>query len=77
MKANHHQTNEEEWPTIKFDRPMLERLRLKHAQAKRAKETVFVFEEREYLVSYAGYLIEYLDSQLPKINGKIKHKKGQ
>jgi hypothetical protein len=47
---------------IPFTRPMLERF--KKALEGKDKEDVIVFEGHEFLVSYARYLVEYLEGEL-------------
>lgn len=49
---------------VKFDIPMRERLRKAYKAALKAGETQFVFEDNEYLTTYAGYMLEYLDRTL-------------
>lgn len=51
-------------PIIKWNRPMLTRLKAAYGQAQQAglgPDDVFTFEGNEFLVAYAGYLIKYLD----------------
>ena len=50
---------------VTFDRPKLERLKLVYQEAIEAKRESFWFEGKEYLVAYARYLIEYLESVIP------------
>ena len=52
--------------SIAWDRPKLTRLKHAIAKAKRNRLEVFTFEDHEYLVAYAKYLIDYLDRVLPK-----------
>lgn len=52
--------------TINFTRPKLDRLRAAHKRAKEAGLEQFEFEGTTLLVSYAGYLIEFLETKLPK-----------
>lgn len=52
--------------TVKFDRPMLERLKKAKQEAEQAGQQQFTFEGNDYLVAYAKYLIEYLDKALPR-----------
>lgn len=52
---------------IMWTRPMLERFKVACNAAlatKKGKKAIFIFDEREFLVSYALYLIEYLESVL-------------
>lgn len=55
---------------ISWDRPMLERFRVTYKKAyEDARDPVneiFYFEDNMFVLSYAKYLIEYLDSELPK-----------
>lgn len=51
---------------VSFDIPTRERLRQAYEAAKAAGTDVFTFEGNEYLVSYARYLLEYLDTRLGK-----------
>ena len=53
-------------PTINFDRKKLEALRQAHAEALKEGRKEFVFEGNDLYTPYAGYLIEYLDSRIPK-----------
>lgn len=52
--------------TVSFDRPKLERLKKRFNRAVEVGETQFEFEGGDYLTSYAKYMIEYLERQLPK-----------
>jgi len=61
--------------SITWDRKKLERLRRAYDLAKMGHDTddhVFVFDGHEFLVSYAKYLLEYLDGvfQEHHSNGK-------
>lgn len=47
-----------------FDRPRLERLKKALEEAKACGAGQFVFEGRLLLVSYARYLVEYLEGRL-------------
>lgn len=51
-------------PEITWDRAKLERFRLAYNKARRLPtiDDVFKFEGHEFVVSYARYLIQYLDS---------------
>lgn len=49
--------------TINFDRPKLAKLKREYAKAKEAGREQFTFDGSEFLVSYAKYLIEYLETQ--------------
>lgn len=51
---------------INFDRPKLRRLQSAYDSALAAGATQFDFEGSEFLVSYAKYMIEYLEGALPK-----------
>lgn len=51
--------------TVQFDRPKLERLKAAIKAAEAAGAETFTFEGHDYLVSYAKYLVEYLESRLP------------
>jgi hypothetical protein len=46
---------------VLFDGPRLGRLKRAYEKAKLEKQETFVFEDHEYLVDYAKYLIEYLE----------------
>jgi hypothetical protein len=56
---------------ISFDRPMLRRFKAAYEKACKKcqdegvspSEEVFMFEENEFLVSYAKYLIQYLETK--------------
>ena len=49
---------------VTFDRPKLEALKLAYREALKAEKESFWFENREYLVAYAKYLIEYLETSV-------------
>jgi hypothetical protein len=49
---------------VEFDRPKLERLKKAIKAAEIAGADTFTFEGHDYLVSYARYLVEYLESRL-------------
>lgn len=49
-----------------FDRPKLERLKKAMARAKRDNSPSFKLDDDEYLVTYAQYIVEYLDGRLVK-----------
>jgi hypothetical protein len=51
---------------VNYDRPKLRRLRAAYEKAVAAGASQFDFEGAELLVSYARYLIEYLEGALPK-----------
>lgn len=50
--------------TVSFDKQKLWRLKIAYKNAVHSKEEVFTFDNQEYLVAYAKYLIEYLESKL-------------
>lgn len=50
--------------TIRWDKPMRERLRKAYKKATDAGFDSFVFDDNEYLTRYAKYLLEYLDMKL-------------
>lgn len=52
--------------TVNFDRAKLRRLCAAYETAVAAGATQFTFEGSELLVSYARYLIEYLEGALPR-----------
>lgn len=49
---------------ITWDRPKLLRFKAAYEKAKAAGAEQFVFEEHEFLVAYAKYLIQYLEDVL-------------
>ena len=49
---------------MQFDRPTLKRFKKMYAEAVQANEEKFTFNGGVYLVRYAKYLIEHLESQL-------------
>jgi len=49
---------------VKFDRDKRERLRKHYEQAVKEQKISFTFDGHELLVSYAKYLLEYLDMRL-------------
>lgn len=51
---------------VDFDRPKLRRLQAAYKNAVAVGATQFDFEGTELLVSYARYLIEYLEGALPQ-----------
>lgn len=51
---------------VSFDRPTRDRLRKAYDAAVAAGVEAFTFEGREYFVSYAKYLLEFLDQVLGK-----------
>jgi hypothetical protein len=58
--------NMPERETVSFDRPTLNRFKKAYAKAPDDKDASFTFDGREYVKAFAKYLIEYLESQLPK-----------
>ncbi len=56
-------TENDNTATISFTPEMLRRLKAEHQRAKDAGETSFVFDGNDFLVSYAGYVIQFLDNQ--------------
>ena len=50
--------------TINFDALKLKEFKKHYNIALNDKKEIFIFEENEYLVSYAKYLIEYLEMSL-------------
>lgn len=52
--------------TIHWDKLKLERFRLAYATAHKANADHFTFEGSPFLVAYARYLLEYLDSIIPE-----------
>lgn len=68
-----HQTtkqisNMSEQKVIEWTKPMLERFRKEYSKAKSEKQPTdtFVFDGNTFVISYAKYLIEYLDMRFPK-----------
>lgn len=49
---------------ISWTRPMLERFKKEYQKAVAAKTDTFIFDGNEFVVSYAKYLIEYLETKL-------------
>ena len=51
-----------------FDRAKLNKLKAVYAEAARVKKgsDTFMFEGNEFVLNYAKYLIEYLETMLPK-----------
>lgn len=49
---------------IEFDRVKLTRLKAAYDNAVKNRQTVFVFDDCEYLVRYAFYLIQHLETEL-------------
>ena len=52
--------------TIEWTRPSLERFKKEYNKHKDHPEETFKFEGNEYLVNYAKYLIEYLETRIPQ-----------
>ena len=50
----------------RFDRARLRRLKIAYDKAVKAGVSQFEFEGEDLLVSYARYLLEYLEGVLPK-----------
>ena len=49
---------------INWTQPMLERFKTAYrAAAPQGKDATFMFDDNEFVVGYAKYLIEHLDSQ--------------
>jgi hypothetical protein len=55
-------------PTINFDKPKVERLRTAVAAAKSEGQTQFTFDGHDLIVSYATYMLEYLDTKFSDRN---------
>ena len=51
-------------PPTRFDRETTNQLRAEHNKALLSNQNTLVFNGEELLTAYAGYLIEYLDTQL-------------
>jgi stalled ribosome rescue protein Dom34 len=49
---------------VMFDRAKLARLKAAHKAAEKAGIAAFVFDGDEYVVGYAKYMIEYLETKL-------------
>ncbi len=49
---------------VRFDRERTELLRKKYDTAVRGNHKSLFFDGEEYITAYAGYLLEYLDTQL-------------
>lgn len=49
---------------VTFDAETLLRFKKFYKEAIRKKEEIFIFDGQEYLVSYAKYLIQYLESKI-------------
>ena len=50
--------------SINFDKPKFEKFKKVYAKAIEDGKTKFVFEGKDILVTYAKYMIEYLDGIL-------------
>ena len=55
---------EEPQKSINWTRPMLDRFRRAYLKATADHAETFMFEDSEFLVAYARYLIQYLETQL-------------
>jgi len=49
---------------IDFNKAKLERFKKIYAKYAQDKDATFIFEGHEFLVNYAKYMIEYLESRL-------------
>lgn len=47
---------------INFDQAKVKRLKKRYDKAVLDKEESFIFEDNEYLTTYAKYMLEYLDT---------------
>ena len=56
---------------IRFTRPKLAQLQEKYDKARMSGQEKFEFEGNTVLVSYAKYLIEYLNMQFQPTNNKV------
>lgn len=54
----------EDTKMVNWDRTMLSRFKVEHAEALESGEESFRFDGNEYLVSYGKYLIEFLEGEL-------------
>jgi hypothetical protein len=50
--------------SINWTRPMLERFKKAYEKARSAEQDTFEFDGNQFVVNYAKYLIQHLDSQL-------------
>lgn len=57
---------EDERRTLMFDREKLEQLKAMRKEAWRAEELIFTWDGAPMRVDYAKYLIDYLETRLPK-----------
>ena len=48
---------------VNFTQESLEKFKQKFNETKKTNEHYFFFEENEYFIGYAKYLIEYLENQ--------------
>jgi len=58
--------NEKNNESVVFTGPLLKKLKEEYQKALLEKRDTFVFEGREVVVSYARYLIQFLESVLKK-----------
>jgi len=49
---------------VMWTRPIFNRFKLAYARAVKDEAGLFTFDGREYVVSYAKYLIEYLETKV-------------
>lgn len=56
---------------IEWTRDMLERFKMAYGLARETRGEVFEFEGNEFLVSYAGYLIQFLDAKFEQARVRI------
>lgn len=52
------------WPVINWDSPMLKRFKVVITKANEAKAETIMFDGNEFDVTYALYLIEYLETKI-------------
>lgn len=55
-------------PKINFTVTKFENFKAQYQEACKKRKSSFIFEENEYLVGYAKYLIEYLNSKFQEKN---------
>lgn len=58
-------------PSITWTKPKLERFKQAIAEARTNQEEVFDFEGHPFVLTYAHYLAQHLDSKLGGTHGKL------
>jgi hypothetical protein len=60
-----------EYNQVSFTQESLERFKQKFNETKKTNEHYFFFEENEYFIGYAKYLIEHLENQFNPLKSEL------